>query len=192
MNLKIKYIIGSLLVVFLITIAYNFNEQKQSFHVFDNTEIDYVSDDQYFVTNNRIEVYDGLIYEELVLKLDSFLKGHLAGMGYMYADLSLKYGVDPYLAVAISMHETGCNWNCSSLTVMCNNVGGQKGGPGCNGGSYKAFNTLEEGINSFVYNIYHNYVRYGLTTASLMNPKYAADPEWASKVNNYIYQMKNY
>ena len=57
-------------------------------------------------------------------------------MGYAYATYSLELGVDPYLAVAISMHETGCTWNCSYLLKACNNVGGQKG-EGC--GSYRAY-----------------------------------------------------
>ena len=42
---------------------------------------------------------------------------------------------DSYVAVAIMLHETGCKSNCSSLVRNCNNVGGQKGSPGCNGGA---------------------------------------------------------
>ena len=56
------------------------------------------------------------------------------------------------------MHETGCTWGCSKLVKECNNVGGQKGTPSCNGGSYKAYNTLDEGIIGFLDNIYYNYI----------------------------------
>ena len=35
------------------------------------------------------------------------------------------------------------------------------------------------------------YVDYGLMTADEMNPKYAEDPTWSSKVNNYIEKIKN-
>ena len=133
-------------------------------------------------------VYDNLTMDELILKLDRTLKNELAGKGYLYASYSLEKGVDPYLAVAITMEETGCNWNCSNLVKTCNNVGGMKGS-GC--GSYGYFNTLDEGIRAFIDNIERNYVAYGLTTAELMNPKYAANPLWSRNVNNYINKIKN-
>ena len=43
----------------------------------------------------------------------------------------------------------------------------------------------------FISNIKVNYVDYGLTTAETMNPKYAEDTEWSSKVNKYIEKIKN-
>lgn len=136
----------------------------------------------------RIEVYKNMTMEELTAKLNKVLSDDLKGTGKYYAKYSIELGVDPYLAVAISMHETGCAWNCSYLATKCNNVGGQKG-KGC--GSYRAYDTKEEGIYGFILNIKKNYVDYGLTTAKQMNPKYAADPKWASKVNKYIKQIKN-
>ena len=79
------------------------------------------------------KVYDGLTMDELASKLERSLKNELSGKGYLYASYSLEKGVDPYLAVAISLEETGCNWNCSRLVKTCNTVGGMKGS-GC--GSY--------------------------------------------------------
>ena len=136
-------------------------------------------------------VYDDMTLEELAAKLDRFLASDLAGKGYLYASHSLEIGIDPYLAVAISMHETGCAWGCSRLVKECNNVRGQKGSPSCNGGSYKAYATLDEGIIGFLDNIYYNYYRYGLTTAEAMNPKYAADTNWSKNVNKTIEKIKN-
>lgn len=136
----------------------------------------------------RIEVYDNLTIEELTDKLNRTLSSDLTGMGYAYANYSIELGVDPYLAVAISMHETGCRWNCSYLAKVCNNIGGQKGS-GC--GEYAAFDTLEDGIYAFISNIKRNYVDYGLLNADEMNSKYAEDPNWSSKVNKYIEQIKN-
>lgn len=136
----------------------------------------------------RVVVYDDMTMEELTNKLDSVLSSDLSGKGYAFANYSIELGVDPYLAVAIAMHETGCTWNCSSLMRSCNNVGGQKG-EGC--GEYKAYDTLDEGIYGFILNIKNNYVDFGLTTAETMNPKYAEDPEWSAKVNKYIEKMKN-
>ena len=88
----------------------------------------------------RIEVYDNLTIEELSDKLNRVLSSDLSGKGESFAKYSIDLGVDPYLAVAIAMHETGCTWNCSHITKSCNNVGGQKG-DGC--GAYKAYDTLE-------------------------------------------------
>ena len=88
------------------------------------------------------------------------------------------------------MHETGCKWGCSRLVRECYNVGGMKGSPGCNGGSYIAFSDLEQGIDRFVRNIANTYYAYGLDTPEKMNPKYAADPAWSEKVNKYINEIK--
>lgn len=140
------------------------------------------------VTAKKAAVYDGMTMDELASKLDRSLKNELSGKGYLYASYSLEKGVDPYLAVAISLEETGCNWNCSYLVRTCNNVGGMKG-TGC--GSYGAFSTLDDGIKAFIDNIYRNYVAYGLTTADAMNPKYAENPLWSTNVNNYITRIKN-
>ena len=135
-------------------------------------------------------VYDGMTLNELAEKLNRYLKSNLSGMGMVYASKSIELGVDPYLAVAISMHETGCKWGCSKLTRECNNVGGMKGKPSCGSGSYRKFDTLEEGITKFIENIANNYYSYGLTTPEAMNQKYAESKTWATKVNNYINEIK--
>ena len=140
------------------------------------------------VAAKKSTLYDGMTVDELASKLERSLKNELSGKGYLYASYSLEKGVDPYLAVAISLEETGCNWNCSRLVKTCNNVGGMKGS-GC--GSYGAFPTLDDGIRAFIDNIYRNYVAYGLTTADTMNPKYAENPMWSTNVNRYITKIKN-
>ncbi len=136
-------------------------------------------------------VYDGLTMGELADKLNRSLKSTISGKGYLIASYSLQLGIDPYMATAIILHETGCNGTCSSLVRECNNVGGQKGGPSCGGGSYKAYATLDEGIMGYLDNLYRNYYAYGLTTPESIGPKYAASPTWASKVNNYIALIKS-
>ena len=98
-------------------------------------------------------------------------------------------GIDPYLAVAISMHETGCKWNCSRLVKACNNVGGMKGSPGC-GGAYASFPTLDEGIRAYMNNLYKNYTSKGLTTPEAMGPKYAGSSTWASNVRSYMNEIR--
>lgn len=136
----------------------------------------------------RIIVYDNMTMEELSDKLNKILSSDLSGMGSTFANYAIELGVDPYLAVAIAMHETGCTWGCSYLARECNNVGGQKG-TGC--GEYQAYDTIDAGIYGFILNIKNKYVDFGLLTAEEMNPKYAEDPMWAGKVNKYIEKIKN-
>lgn len=137
-------------------------------------------------------VYDGLTLTELTEKLNRNMKSNISGMGSVYASYALEIGIDPYLALAITLHETGCNGTsgCSKLLRECNNVGGQKGNPSCNGGSYKKYDTLEDGIKGYMDNIKKNYYDYGLTTPEEMNKKYAADPNWSVKVNKFIDNIK--
>lgn len=130
-------------------------------------------------------VYDGLTMAQLSAKLNKNLKSTLSGKGEIYAKYSIQYGVDPYLAVAISLHETGCNSNCSNLVKTKHNVGGMMGNNGA-----LSFATLDEGIEKFIKNLKTNYVDYGLKTPEQMNPKYAASKTWATKVNSYINKIK--
>lgn len=129
-----------------------------------------------------------MTYDELVVRLEKYLNNELDGYGDLIASYSLEKGVDPYLASAIMLHETGCKWNCSKLVKQCHNVGGMKGN-GC--GEYGYFDSMEEGIKRFIDNIFNNYYVYGLTTAELMGNKYAEDPGWAMKVNGHIENIKN-
>ena len=132
-------------------------------------------------------VYDGKTLDELVNKINKSLNSTISNKGDLIVSYSLEKGVDPYMATAIMLHETGCKWNCSRLVRECNNVGGQKG-KGC--GSYGYFNSLDEGIKAFIDNLERNYISYGLTTPEQINPKYAEDPKWSKKVNKYIEEIK--
>ena len=136
-------------------------------------------------------VFDGLTIKELTDKLNKNLNSNLTNTGYYFAEYYLKTGLDPYLAVAIVLHETGCKWTCSKLVRECNNVGGMKGNSEkCNGGSYSKYGSLETGINAYLDMLYSSYYSKGLTTPELINPKYAASTTWSSKINNYIEIIK--
>lgn len=142
----------------------------------------------------REEVYAGLTMEELAAKFDRLLgNGYMKGKGYLIASYALEKGVDPYVALAIILHETGCGGtsSCSRLVVTCNNVGGQKGSPGCNGGAYKSYSTLDEGIRGFIDNLYRNYYAVGLTTIDSIAPKYAEGNTWASMIHWYVNKISN-
>lgn len=132
-------------------------------------------------------VFDGKTMNELAEQLNKSLNSDIAGKGYLIASKSLEYGIDPYMATAIILQETGCKWNCSALVKNCNNVGGQKGS-GC--GSYNYFESLDTGIEAFISNLYRNYISQGLTTLEQINTKYAASQQWSVYVNNYIESIK--
>lgn len=135
-------------------------------------------------------IYDGLTLTELTNKLNKSLGSYLTNTGYFFAKYTKDTGLDPYLSVAIVLLETGCKWGCSTLTVDCNNIGGLKGGKSCKGGSYRRYDTLEEGIMGYLNIIYNNYYLQGMTTPDLMASTYAESSTWALKVNTYIDEIK--
>ena len=61
-------------------------------------------------------VYDGMTLNQLAEKLNRSLKSTIAGKGYLIASYSLQLGVDPYLATAIILHETGCD-KCECVVI---------------------------------------------------------------------------
>ena len=165
-------------------------EESSVLETIEDTKIntEEVIDEQIVQEEPTLEVvYDGLTLDELSLKLNKSLNSDISEKGYLIASHSLELGVDPYMATAIILQETGCKWQCSYLVRSCNNVGGQKGS-GC--GSYSYFNSLDEGIIAFIDNLYKNYISYGLYTPEQINPKYAEDPNWAVAVNKYIESIK--
>ena len=137
----------------------------------------------------RVEVYDGLTMEELAARLNRNLgNAVLAGKGELIANYCLSKGVDPYVATAIMIHETGRG--TSTMVRTCNNVAGQKGSPSCMG-AYKGYDTIDDGIRGAIDNLYRNYYAVGLDTVEKMGPKYAEGSEWPSKINGYVAKIKN-
>lgn len=136
-------------------------------------------------------VYDGLTLEELAKKLDRNLKSTLKGYGAIFAKYAIQYNVDPYLSLAIVLHETGCySGKCSGLTSQCNNVGGMKGSNECGTTGYAKFKSLEKGIEAFYKNLSQNYYQKGLTTPEKIGKKYAESQTWASRIKYYIQIIK--
>ena len=129
---------------------------------------------------------DSLSQAQLAEKLNRVLKSNLAGTGNLFASLSAQYGIDPYLAVAIVLHETGCSWSCSAAVRNHNNVGGMYAG-----GSLMHFNSLNEGIEGFFKNLKTRYYDKGWTTAETIGPHYASSTTWVSKINSYMEKIKN-
>ena len=179
------------LLIILSGVMIKVNDKNKEFEVIANVDENITTTEEVTTTTTRKVVWDDLTVEELTLKLNKNLYSDLEGMGEHFARYTEETGLDPYLAVAIVNLETGCKWGCSTLARSCNNIGGIKGSPSCNGVSYKRFDTLEEGIKSYLDLVYYNYYSVGLDTAEKMNPKYAESTSWAFKVNNYYNDIKN-
>lgn len=134
----------------------------------------------------RVEVYKGMTIEELGAKLNKSLKGILANKGQYIATKSLSLGVDPYMAVAIMLHETGCKWTCSKLARVNYNVGGMRGASG-----WQKFSSIEAGIDGFLNNLSKNYIKKGLTTPETIVKKYApGSTSWAGKIRKYMREVE--
>ena len=110
-----------------------------------------------YIDDDGSIIYEGMTLTELTNKLNKSLNGYMTNTGYFFAEYTKRTGLDPYLAVSIVLLETGCKWTCSKLTRECNNIGGLKGSPSCNGKSYRRYNTLGEGIDGYLDIIYKNY-----------------------------------
>lgn len=144
------------------------------------------------IENEPKIVYNGMTLEQLAKKLDKNLKSTLKGYGTLFAKLSIQYGVDPYLALAIVLHETGCSsGTCSSLVKHCNNVGGMKGSNTCGGSSYARFSSLNSGIEAFFKNLSNNYYKKGLKTPESIGKKYAESKTWSTQIRYYMKKIKN-
>ena len=153
-----------------------------------NTSIN-VSIDNFKSEYIKYNSYKNESIDEIAKKLNKYLNSTLKNKGKYIAKYSISKGVDPYLATAIILQETGCEWKCSKLVRNCNNVGGNKGKPSCNGGSYRKFDSIEEGIK-FAINNLSKYYKKGLDTPEKISPKYASDKKWPKRVNNYIKKLK--
>ena len=185
----IELVLISLVVIldaYLINIGIN-----DSYKSFDNSKFsaNYIETKNIETEVEEIDpvVFDGKTMNQLSEQIDKSLNSTISGKGQLIASYSLEKGVDPYMATAIILQETGCKWECSYLVNACNNVGGQKG-EGCNG--YNYYPTIDDGIKAFIDNLYYNYISQGLITLEDINKKYAADQNWHLRVNKYVESIK--
>lgn len=102
--------------------------------------------------------------------LNSTLGGVLAGKGNAIIASSQKYGIDPALLAAISIHETG---NGTSKAVLdYNNPGGIMDWDN-NWKTLRKFKTIDDGIDFMAKNLKRQFYDEGLTTVDQIAPKYA-------------------
>ena len=135
--------------------------------------------------------YNGESIESVAKKLEKyFKKTPLEGYGEHMASSSIKKGANPYLIGGIVLANTKCNTDCTIIFKNCNNVGDLRGSPGCFGGSYKKYNSIEESIDDLVDYIYDKFIVNKLTTPTAIYQKYGKDITWAFKVTNYMEKIK--
>ncbi len=137
----------------------------------------------------RTHYFKGEHIDDIAKKIEKYFNSNLNGKGYFVAEYSLSVGLDPYLAAAVMLQETGCYWTCSKLMKSCNNVAGNKGRPSCNGGSYRKFSTLNDGIK-FAINKLNSYYKKGKKTPAQINPYYAESKTWHINVEKYMKKIK--
>lgn len=129
--------------------------------------------------------------------IDRALGGVLRGQGQAFVEAAQKYGIDPRLLAAISMHETGNG--TSRFARELNNVGGIMD-PKQNWQRGKRFGSMQEGIDYMARNLKRNYFDKGLRTLPQIQQKYAPvgarnDPgnlnrHWVSGVQKYMGMMR--
>ena len=165
------------------------NNQVQAREVEDNSELGLSNINMSNTANGslvRVEVIDHFTREEIIYKLNKKLGGVLSGKGQLITDTSLKLKVDPFVAAAIMMHETGNG--TSRIANSCYNFGGQKGS-GC--GAYQRYNSVDEGLIGMISNLYRNFYSHGLTTIDSIGPRYAESSAWPAMIHYYVNRLKN-
>ena len=136
------------------------------------------------------DYFHGMTISQMAEQLDkSLVNAHeLSGKGSLIASHAAEINIDPFIATAIMLHETGCQQNqCSNIARTCFNFGGQKG-HGC--GAYKRYNSVDEGIIGMMDNLNKNYFSHGLTTIETIHHRYAEDGNWANMINLYVNKLK--
>lgn len=139
-------------------------------------------------TKKRIEVSNGLTYDELVNKINKNIKGVLSNKGEYIVNKSLEIGVDPLFITSVIIVESGCSYNCSSLASYNYNFGGIKG----SNGSYMKYGSVDEGIDAVINVLYYGYISKGSKTPEAIAPKYAGgSTTWAPSVRSIMQKIKN-
>ena len=185
--MKILILISNIL--YLATFNNINNVENNTDYLEDQVEVLAKAYEQKEEEYEEVQYYNGESLDIIAKKIDKFLGSTMKGKGKFITEYSVSVGLDPYLAAAVMLQETGCYWTCSKLVGTCNNVGGNKGKPSCNGGSYRKFSSLEDGIK-FAINKLNSYYKKGKKTPKQINPHYAEDKTWHKKVENYMKKIK--
>lgn len=140
----------------------------------------------------EIVEYEGESFENIGKKIEKYLvKTKLEGYGEYIAKYSVSKSVNPYLIGAIVIVNSNCNVQCTAIVEKCNNVGDLNGSSGgCFGGTYRKYNTLEDGIKDLVDYTLENFYANDLKTPSAIYRRYNKNSAWSYKVSRYMEKIK--
>ena len=131
--------------------------------------------------------FNGESVEVIGKKIDKYCKKTpLEGYGEYIAKTSIRKSVNPYLISGIIIENSNCINECSVIFKECNNISGMKGSPGCFGGAYKQYNSLEDSITDLVNYISHDFYTPEMQSPYKMYKSYGKNSSWAFKVSNYM------
>ena len=135
--------------------------------------------------------FDGESIEVIGKKIDKYYtKTPLEGYGEYVAKTSISKSVNPYLISGIILENSSCKTECSIIFKECNNLSGMKGEPGCFGGSYKSYKSLNDSISDLVGSIAKEFYTPEMQAPYKMYKQYGKNSSWAFKVSNYMEAIK--
>ena len=135
--------------------------------------------------------FNGESIEEIGKKIDKYCeKTPLEGHGEHIARASIMKSVNPYLIGAIILESSKCKNECSIIFKECNNVSEIKGSPGCFGGVYRSYDSLDDSINDIVSNISKTFYTPEMQAPYKMYKDYNKNSSWAFRVSNYMEGIK--
>ena len=126
-------------------------------------------------------------------ELNRFVQGTaLEGLGDAYAKAESEYGVNAFILLALSAHESA--WGKSRIAQDKNNLFGYMAYDRSPYASAKHFETKDEAVMTVANHLATNYLTEGAKyfngyTLEGMNVKYASDIEWHSKITGIMNRL---
>ena len=191
-----RIIILVILLLFNVAFIYGINYtnkymEENNFMIYFKGKPEVVIEDPIDVVEEEITDYDGESIDSVANKLEKYYaKTSLEGYGKYIAERAIKKSVNPYLVGAIILETTSCKNECSFVFKECNNVATMKGEPGCFGGSYKKYNSVNDGINDLVQMINTKYGEKEKQNPNTIYKELGKNVSWAFKVSRHIEEIK--
>ena len=193
-----KWFIFIVLILFNFLLLYGINQANvlmfnNNFMIYLNKEDEPVTPkEETPVETKEIDTsFNGESIEKIGEKIDNYCKKTaLEGYGEYIAKTSITKGVNPYLIAAMILESSRCKTECSVIFKECNNVSGAKGSPGCFGGAYKTYDSLNDSINDFVNSVSKVFYTQEMQMPYKMYKDYGKNSSWAFKVSNYMDGLK--
>ncbi len=191
-----KGLIFIIVMLFNVLFIYGINSLNtlmaaNDFMIYFKGKPEVIIDDNQKEEEQVIEDYKGESLEKIIYKMNKYFKETpLEGYEESIVNTSVKNGINPYLIGAIVLESTGCKYNCSVIFNECHNTYGVKGKPGCFGGSYRVFNSVEDSVKDLVKEIKNKFSEEENQVPNKMFDKYGKNAIWAFKVSKYMDELK--